>query len=118
MSCMRYVFVTRVDQIPADRALRVKVDNRFYALIRTGDRVFAISDACPHEEASLSEGFVGGNEIECPRHGSRFDLRTGEPLSLPATEPVQTYPVLVDGMDVLVGIEQDREESSQARALA
>jgi 3-phenylpropionate/trans-cinnamate dioxygenase ferredoxin subunit len=59
--------------------------------------VFAIADTCPHEEASLSEGFLEGSAVECPWHSSVFDVRTGELLGPPATEPVQTFQVVIEG---------------------
>jgi 3-phenylpropionate/trans-cinnamate dioxygenase ferredoxin component len=68
------------------------------ALFRFGTDVYAIGDRCSHAEASLSEGEVFDLHVECPRHGSEFDLLTGEPTSLPATRPVPTYDVeIVDG---------------------
>ncbi len=74
------------------------------AIIRNGDDFYAIRDECSHAAIALSEGDVEGCEIECWLHGSRFDLRTGKPLSLPATEPVSVYPVTIDGDDVLVDV--------------
>lgn len=72
-------------------------------LARTEDgELFAVDDTCTHEDESLSEGWVDGNCIECPAHNSVFDLRSGAALTLPATEPVATYPVTVEGDDVLV----------------
>jgi nitrite reductase/ring-hydroxylating ferredoxin subunit len=73
-------------------------------VIRVDDEVFAIYDVCSHEEVSLSEGEVDGCTIECWLHGSRFDLRTGKPSGPPATDPVPTYPVRVEGDDVLVDV--------------
>ncbi len=72
--------------------------------VRVGDSFFAIDDECSHEDYSLAEGEVWADEcqIECPRHGSTFDLRTGEPCSLPATQPVAVYGVEVDGDTVSV----------------
>jgi nitrite reductase/ring-hydroxylating ferredoxin subunit len=58
--------------------------------------VFAVADTCPHEEASLSEGFLEGNAVECPWHSSVFDVRTGELLGPPATESVETFPVVIE----------------------
>ncbi len=72
-------------------------------LARTEDgELFAVDDTCTHEDESLSEGWVEGDCIECPAHNSVFDLRTGDAITLPATEPVPTYPVTVDGDDVVV----------------
>lgn len=76
------------------------------AIVRTvDDQVFAISNVCSHAEVPLSEGDVEGCTLECYMHGSRFDLRTGQPLELPATEPVAVYPVRVDGPDIFVDID-------------
>ena len=66
--------------------------------------VFAIGDRCSHAEASLSEGEVFDHEVECPRHGSTFDLRTGKPQSLPATKPVPTYLVQIEDGNVYVEV--------------
>jgi len=78
------------------------VDGTEVALVRRGDEVFAIDDECSHAAIALSEGDVEGCTIECWLHGSRFDLRSGAPLGLPATEPVGVYPVRIDAGDVLV----------------
>lgn len=75
------------------------------ALFRIGDDVYAIGDVCSHAEASLAEGEVFGTEVECPRHGSEFDLKTGEPQSLPATRPVPTYEVVVEDGTVFLVVE-------------
>ena len=74
-------------------------------LVRTEDGVYCVQDVCTHEQAFLSEGFCEGFEIECPLHGSIFDVRTGEVKSLPATEALKTYPVKLEGEDVLVDVE-------------
>ncbi len=66
-------------------------------LVRLGDEIFAVHDECTHESVPLSEGDVDGRAIECWRHGSRFDLRTGAVLNPPALDPVQTYSVQVAG---------------------
>jgi 3-phenylpropionate/trans-cinnamate dioxygenase ferredoxin subunit len=84
--------------------LAVTVDGVDVAIVRQGDDVYAISDECSHAAIPLSEGEVEDGEIECWLHGSRFDLRTGKPSGPPATEPVPTYPVRVDGDDVLVDV--------------
>ena len=66
-------------------------------LVRLGGEVFAVHDECTHESVPLSEGDVEGGAIECWRHGSQFDLRTGAVLNPPAVDPVQTYPARVAG---------------------
>jgi 3-phenylpropionate/trans-cinnamate dioxygenase ferredoxin component len=75
------------------------------ALVRDGEELYAIRDECSHAAIALSEGDVEGCTIECWLHGSAFDLRTGQPTSLPAFEPVPVYPVRVDGDEVLVDVE-------------
>jgi len=88
-----------------DRAARrVIVDGRPVALVRLGNRVHAIDDTCSHAEVSLAEGEVDAEEctLECWKHGSLFDLETGEALTLPAHKPVAVHSVVVNGDDVLV----------------
>ena len=85
-------------------ALAVTVDGVDVALVRDGGEIYAIRDECSHAAIALSEGDVEGCEIECWLHGSRFDLRTGKPTCLPATEPVAVYPVSEQGDDVLVDV--------------
>jgi 3-phenylpropionate/trans-cinnamate dioxygenase ferredoxin component len=84
-----------------------RIDNPPIAVFNVDGAFFAISDICTHAEASLSEGQVDGRTIECPLHGACFDLRTGEALTPPATEPVQTYAVVLQDDDVLVEAEPD-----------
>jgi 3-phenylpropionate/trans-cinnamate dioxygenase ferredoxin subunit len=72
------------------------------AVVLTEGEVFAINDTCSHGAVSLAEGDVDGCRLECWLHGSQFDLRTGRPISLPATEPVAVYPVKVEDGTVFV----------------
>ena len=88
-----------------ETALRVELAGRPVCIARSGGEVFAISDVCSHADVSLSEGEVEDGHIECWLHGSMFDLRTGKPTGLPATRPVPTFPVTVEGDDVLVQME-------------
>ena len=98
------VRVCSVDDVAPETALAVEVDGTEVAIVRTGDRFYAIADECSHAAVPLSEGDVEGCTLECYLHGSRFDLRTGEPLGLPATEPVPVFRCRVDGDDVLVDL--------------
>jgi 3-phenylpropionate/trans-cinnamate dioxygenase ferredoxin subunit len=83
---------------------RFDIGSHRLALVRVRDDFFALGDRCSHEDYSLSEGEVLEEEceIECWKHGSTFDLRTGDPCSLPASKPVPVYPVRLEGDDVIV----------------
>ena len=76
-------------------------------LFKVDDAVYAIGDRCSHAEASLAEGPLFGTGVECPRHGSEFDLSTGEPSGLPATKPVPTYDTRIDDGVVYLDLPED-----------
>lgn len=94
-----------LNALPGDRGIRVTVGDTRVAVFRVADEVFAVGDRCSHAEASLAEGEVYDTEVECPRHGSEFDLRTGQPLSLPATRPVPVYEVSIEDGNVYLFLE-------------
>ncbi len=97
--------VLKLSDLPDVGAVQVKVDGRPISVVRAEDgSLHAIDDICTHANVSLSEGEVEDCTIECWLHGSRFDLLTGEPTSLPATVPVAVYAVTVEGDDVLVDV--------------
>lgn len=96
---MSMIDVCAVRDIPVGGALRVQVGDRPVALARCDGEVYAILDICSHADVPLSEGEVDDCSIECWLHGSRFDLRTGVPLSLPATVPVPVFAVEIVGSD-------------------
>ncbi len=100
----RKVRVCGRDDLSAGEARRFDVDGLRVAVVRIDDDFYAIGDRCSHEDFSLAEGEVLSDEceIECAKHGSTFDLRTGQPCSLPATRPVPVYTVEVEGDDVSV----------------
>ncbi len=108
---MAEVRVCSASEVPAPGALQVLVaagDGHQVpvAVVRdsSGD-LHAIGDTCSHQQVSLSEGEVDGDQIECWLHGSLFDLRTGAPDSLPATAPIPVYTLRLDGDDVLVDVD-------------
>ena len=92
--------VAALADLPDGRGVRLDVGDHRIALFRLGGDVCAIGDRCSHAEASLAEGEVVDGAVECPRHGSEFDLTTGRPSSFPATKPVPVYEVDVAGGDV------------------
>jgi 3-phenylpropionate/trans-cinnamate dioxygenase ferredoxin subunit len=91
-------------EVRADEALAVLVDDLEVAIARDGDEFFAIRDECSHAAVALSEGEVADGTVECWLHGSCFDLRSGKPTHLPATEPVAIFPVELRGDDVYVDV--------------
>jgi 3-phenylpropionate/trans-cinnamate dioxygenase ferredoxin subunit len=105
---MALVTVGRTEEIPEGEVRRFEVDGQEIAVVNLGDEGFrAIGDICSHAHAHLHEGEVDADfgTIECPRHGSTFDLDTGKPRSLPATVPVPTYAVKVENDEVKVELD-------------
>ena len=92
---MGFVRACALDEVPSDQALAVTIGDLEVAVARDGEEVFAIQDHCSHAAVALREGEVADCTVECWLHGSRFDLRTGKPTGLPATEPVATFPVQI-----------------------
>lgn len=109
---MSQVRIAPLTDLPDGRGVRVEVAGHRVAVFRIGDDAYAIGDRCSHAEASLAEGEVFGTEVECPRHGSEFDLTTGTPGSFPATRPVPVYEVEIIEGDVLLTLPPDEGESS------
>lgn len=99
-----FQFAAPVDLVVDGAALSVDVGGVEIALVRNGDDIYAIRDECSHASIPLSEGDVEGPEIECWLHGSRFDLRTGKPINLPAVEAVPIYPTRIEDDRVLVSL--------------
>jgi 3-phenylpropionate/trans-cinnamate dioxygenase ferredoxin subunit len=104
---MALVTVARAIDIPEGETRRFELDGREIAVVNLGEEGFrAIGDICSHAHAHLHEGEVDPDfaTIECPRHGSTFDLETGAPRSLPATTAVPVYPVKIEDDEVKVEI--------------
>ncbi len=101
---MSEVAIGALADLQAGQARRVEHAGSAVAVFRSGDDVFAIADRCSHAEASLSEGDVFDNEVECPRHGAAFDFTTGAALTLPATKPVPVFTADVRDGDVYIDI--------------
>jgi 3-phenylpropionate/trans-cinnamate dioxygenase ferredoxin subunit len=102
--------VCSFDELEPGTVRRVEIEGVPVAVVRCGDRVLAVNDVCSHANVSLSGGAVWCEEleIECPKHGSTFSLISGEPATLPATQPIAVYPVeIVDGV---VHVDVHREE--------
>jgi 3-phenylpropionate/trans-cinnamate dioxygenase ferredoxin subunit len=97
--------VCSVEEVPKGSTVSADIDGTEIAIVHAeDDNFYAIYDQCSHAEVPLSEGEVDGCTLECWLHGSRFDLRTGEPTGLPATEPVPVFPVEVRDGEVFVSL--------------
>jgi 3-phenylpropionate/trans-cinnamate dioxygenase ferredoxin subunit len=98
-----FVTVAKVGEIPKGGRKIVRLDDQPVAIFHLDDGYFAIDDVCTHDGGPVAEGTLEGGVIECPRHGARFDVRSGAVLCLPATAPVPTYAVRVEGDEIKVG---------------
>ncbi|GAC1342806.1 MAG: bifunctional 3-phenylpropionate/cinnamic acid dioxygenase ferredoxin subunit [Candidatus Dormibacteria bacterium] len=105
----QWVEVARVDDIPPGHAARVDIGEVPVAVFNVEGAFHAIDDTCTHAEASLSEGELLPDRcaVECPLHGAVFDLRSGEPLSLPATEPIRVHHTAVTAGTLRVALNDD-----------
>ena len=101
---MADIRVCSVKDVESGSAKRFDVDGHRLCVVHIGDDFYVVDDTCTHADYSLSEGDVWEDEleIECPKHGSTFSLETGDPQTLPATQPVRVYTVKIDGDDVVV----------------
>jgi 3-phenylpropionate/trans-cinnamate dioxygenase ferredoxin subunit len=116
VSAVRAVRACRLADLAEAVPLRVTVGGSAVAVVRLGERVHAIGDRCSHAEVSLAEGEVDAAAcaLVCPRHGSAFDLATGEPSTLPATRPVPVYGVEVRDGEVWLSAPASSGASSPA----
>lgn len=100
----RFVRVGHASDVPEGRPEVFEVEDRHIAVYRLTDGFYAIDDICTHDGGPLAEGDVEDDQVICPRHGARFDIRTGAALTLPAVTPVDSYPVRVDGNELYIGL--------------
>ena len=91
--------------LPEGEARVFVVDGVELAAARSGTKVFVVENRCSHDDGPLGEGRLFGGEIECPRHGARFDLASGRATRMPAVAPIATYAARIEGKDVLVEVE-------------
>jgi len=97
---------TKSDLNPGEKLL-VEVDERLVILFQVDEEYFCLDDVCTHDGGTLSDGEFAGCEIACPRHGAKFNVRNGQALCMPATQPTGSHEVKVDGDDILVRIVED-----------
>ncbi len=97
-----YITVAKVADLKSGERTVVEIKGRYIAIFNVGGTYYAIEDVCTHDDGPLAEGELDGVQIECPRHGARFDITTGKVLSMPATQDVQRFEVRLEGDDVQV----------------
>jgi len=101
---MAWQRVAYVADVHPDRGLSVNVAGKELAVYRVGDDVYALEDVCPHAYALLSDGFVEGDTVECPLHQAIFHIPSGKCMAAPADSDLATFPVKIEGEDVLVDV--------------
>lgn len=101
-----WVRVAHIDELEPGQRIITEVDGYFVAVFNVNEEFFAIEDVCTHDGGPVAEGDLDEYSIECPRHGARFDIRTGKVLSFPAVVPVPTFPVKLESDAVYVDIEE------------
>ena len=104
-----FVPVAKVSDLPDPGKVLVEVDDRLVVLIRAAGHFYALDDVCTHDGGPLSEGPLDPQEstITCPRHGAKFDIRTGAALTMPATKPTKAHEVKVEGDQIFVRLGDD-----------
>lgn len=103
----RLVRVCRRSDVAANSGKSFKLGSLRLAIFHSDGRLYATNDICSHEHEHLSEGWLEGDVIECPRHGAQFNIKTGAALTLPATKPIEVYRIELQGDDVMVAIPEE-----------
>jgi 3-phenylpropionate/trans-cinnamate dioxygenase ferredoxin subunit len=99
-----FVRVCKSSDIPDPGKAVFEVEERFVVIFHLDGEFYALDDACTHDGGPLGEGTIDGFQIICPRHGARFDIRTGQAMTMPAVQSTPSHEVRIDGEDVLVRI--------------
>ncbi len=102
----QYVRVCALSDMKEGEVRTVEINDRPIVLVRYEGVIYALDDLCTHDGGSLGDGGAIGGEIVCPRHGARFDIKTGAATRMPAVYGIQTYDVKIEGNDVFVGLEE------------
>ncbi|HEX5104632.1 MAG TPA: Rieske 2Fe-2S domain-containing protein [Pirellulaceae bacterium] len=111
-----FVRVAKTSDLADSGRTLLEVDDRIVALFRVGGEYFCIDDVCTHDGGPLSDGKLENHSIACPRHGAKFDIRTGKALTMPATVDTAAHEVKVEGENILVRLCQPGELAGQRAA--
>ncbi len=99
-----FVAVAALDDLPSGERIFIEIDELYMVVFNIAGDIYAIADLCSHDDGPLGDGELDGFEIACPRHGARFDVRSGQALTLPALEAIPAYPVRVQAGTIEVGL--------------
>ena len=104
MSDVTFHQAATMDQLDEDEAMQVIIEGKEVAIINLGGTIYAMDDICTHAYASMADGYIEGDCIECPLHGAQFNIKTGKAETPPATEDLTCYEVKIEGDNILVGM--------------
>jgi 3-phenylpropionate/trans-cinnamate dioxygenase ferredoxin subunit len=101
-----FVKAAKVSDIPPGRIRVIELGEEDVAVCNVDGEIYAVANVCTHDGGPLGDGYLLGDEIECPRHGARFNVRTGEVKTLPAIVPIPTFGVKIEGDEIWIDVEQ------------
>ncbi|NIM92499.1 MAG: Rieske 2Fe-2S domain-containing protein [Anaerolineales bacterium] len=101
---LEFIQIATTDELQEGERLLIDIEGDYFAVFKVAGEYYAIADLCSHDDGPLAEGDVEGHEVICPRHGARFDMRSGKALTLPAVVDIPAYPVKIEGDAILVGL--------------
>ena len=100
------VVVAKASDVPLGQFKAIEAAGKRLLICHADSGFYAIDDTCTHDDGPLGDGWLEGFEIECPRHGARFDVRTGKVLCLPAAVPINSYRIVVEGDEIKVNVNE------------
>jgi 3-phenylpropionate/trans-cinnamate dioxygenase ferredoxin subunit len=101
---LEYVTICPLNELSDGERLFVEIGELQIVLFNVAGSFFAIADLCSHDEGPLGDGELENHQVICPRHGACFDIRTGQVLSLPASEDIPAFPVIVEEGQIKIGV--------------
>lgn len=107
---MKWIDVAPADDVPDGEVRTFQVPGHRVAVARAEDHLYAVQDLCSHDDGPLGDGELEQYAIVCPRHGAKFDVRTGEVLMMPAVAPIDTFPVKEEGGRIHIGVNDSSDE--------
>ena len=102
---MAFRQAAKLSDVPPGQVKVIAIGDEDVALCNVAGVIYAVANVCTHDDGPLGAGHLQGDQIECPRHGARFDVRTGAVKSLPAIVPIPSFEVKVEGEDILVDVD-------------